>query len=188
LGQYRLSRRIARLRRDKRIELPFVAPYYKDPELARIRLSGSQLMQKRIGFGIYLVEVTNGNKSIRFIRELREVENPQDIYVIIPKLLSDAFKNRQRVNVTLTKLNRDGFFQLVKDSISRKLGRIELKDDKLFILIGGKELEFEINNYAYQQKYDYTGAYFTFEGPLPKKQSFKILYDGFKEPFFLFLE
>jgi len=176
LGQYRLGRRIARLRRDKGIELPIVAPYYKDWELARIRLSGSQLKQKRIGFGIYLIEVTDGNKSIRFIRELREVENPRIIYVIIPKLLSDAFKNRQRVNVTLTKLNRDGFFQLVKDSIVKKynLRSIEMKDDKLLMQMGGKELEFYIYNYEYQQKYDYTGAYITFEGPLPKKQSFKI--------------
>jgi len=190
LGQYRLGRRLARLRQGRGIGQSIVAPCYKDSELARIVLTRDQLIKKGIGLGIYSVEVTDGNKSIRFIRELREVENPQEIYVIIPKLLSDAFKNRQRVQVTLTKLNLDKFYQMVKNPLTRKynLGRIEMKDDKLSMQIGGKELEFNIYNYAYQQKYDYTGAYIECEGPLPNKQSFKILYDGFKEPYFLFLE
>lgn len=171
----------------KGIGQPIVAPYYKDSELARIVLTGDQLIKNRIGLGIYLIDVTDGNKSIRFIRELREVENPQEIYVIIPKLLSDAFKHRQRVRVALTKLNRDGFFQLVKDSIAKKynLESIEMKDDKLSMQIEGKKLEFDVLNYRYQQQFEYTGAYISLEGPLPAKEPFKIVYDGFGEPSFL---
>ena len=150
-----------------------------------INLSKKQLTKNRIGLGIYLIEII-GDKSIRFIRELREVETPRIVYVTIPKLLSDAFKNKQRVNATLTKLNQDGFFKMVKDSMARlyDLDRIEMKGDTLLLQIEGIKLEFHVLNYRYQQQFEYTGAYILFEGPLPAKQHFKIGYDGFGEPSF----
>jgi len=153
-------------------------------------LTGKQLARKRIGLGIYLVEIKDNHRSICFIRELREVENPNRIYVIIPKELSDAFKDRQRVNVTLTKLNRDDFFTMVKDSLIKLYGldRLEVKDNKLLMQIEGKELELTIPNYGYQKQYGYTGAYLTFEGPLPANQPFKILFDGYGEPSLLIFE
>jgi len=179
-----------RQRLSRELEETIVAPYYSDNELARIVLTGKQLARKRIGLGIYLVEIKDNHRSIRFIRELREVENPNRIYVIIPKELSDAFKDRQRVNVTLTKLNRDDFFTMVKDSLIKLYGldRLEVKDGKLLMQIEGKELEFTVSNYGYQKQYGYTGAYLTFEGPLPANQPFKILFDGYGEPSFLIFE
>lgn len=182
MGQYRLGRRIARQRYYKEIGQSIVAPYYKESELAKIVLTGKQLIE----LGIYLVEIRDDNKSICFIRELRKVKNPQKIYVAIPKKLSAVFKNRQQVNVTLTKFDQNGFIKKVKDSLTRlySLGRIELKDDNFSMPIGDKKLEFNITNYGYRENYDYTAAYLIFEGPFPMRQSFKIVYNGFEEPNF----
>lgn len=189
MGQYRLSRRIARQRYDKGIGQTIAASFYKDSERANIRLTGRQLKQNRIGLGIYLIEIRGSNKSIRFIRELREVKNPQQIYVAIPKELSNNFTYKQRVNVAITKLDRHGFFQMIKDPITRLYGldRIEMKENKLSMQIEGKVLEFIVSNYKYQQQHEYTGAYLIFEGPIPAKHFFKILSDGYGKPKFLIL-
>jgi len=85
-------------------------PCYKGSIVPRIRLTRKQLIKNQISLGIYLIEI-KGDKSIYFIRELREVKNPQRIFVSIPKELSDTFKNRQRASVNITKLNRDRFLK-----------------------------------------------------------------------------
>lgn len=158
--------------------------------LARIILTRKQRIDNRIDLGIYLIKINDGNKSIHFIWELREVKNPKQIFVTIPKGLSKTFKHRQRVNITLKKLNRVGFFEIISDSMVQLFGldSIGMKENKLLMQIKGKELEYIVSNYRYQTQHGYAGAYITFEGPLPAKNSFKITSNGYEKPNFRLLD
>lgn len=193
MGQYSLVQRIKETRqtawpRQLRTTSYHTAAYRietkgKAAGIAKAVIEEDQVT-RRLASGIYRVEIRDNAKSISYLREIRQYKYEDVLYLRVPKNLSNTFTHGQHVQVTLARIDRKRFFEMTRDRLDRRYGmaEMELKDDKIAVVLDKNHFEFKVREYGYQRQYGYTGAYLTFTGPGDLDQKFKILYGGYDEP------